>query len=243
MIESANLIEIFSSSQGEGKYVGCRQVFVRLTGCNLRCNYCDTKFRKKEFCNFETSAGSMKFYKIKNPISTDKVVDTIQSMVNEVPTHSISFTGGEPMLHGDFIKAIAESVDLKIFVETNGTLFNELEKIIDCIDIISMDIKLPSVVGKELFEHHRKFMEIAKKKDLYTKIVISNETTQEELLAALQTIESVSKDILLILQPVTPIHNVEVAPPEKLLAFQTLALQHLNDVRIIPQTHRMINVF
>ena len=240
---NANLIEIFSSSQGEGKYVGCRQVFVRLTGCNLRCNYCDTKFRKQEFCNFETAAGSMKFYKVKNPISVDKVVATIQNMVNEVPTHSISFTGGEPMLHGDFIKAVAENVDLKIFVETNGTLSNELSKIIDHIDIISMDIKLPSVVGKDLFEYHRKFIEIAKAKDLYTKIVVSNETTQEELLMALDTIASASKDILLILQPVTPIHNVEVAPPEKLLEFQSMALQYLNDVRIIPQTHRIINVF
>ena len=237
-----NLIEIFSSIQGEGKYVGCRQVFVRLTGCNLRCTYCDTNFRKQEFCNIETSAGSMKFYKVNNPMTIDKVVDVIQTMIIEVPTHSISFTGGEPMLNGDFIKAIAKRIDMKIFLETNGTLFNELSSIIDDVDIISMDIKLPSVVGTDLFEHHRRFMEIAKAKDLYTKIVIANETSQEEFMMAVKTISSVSSDIMLILQPVTPVNEVEAAPADKLLSFQALALKYLNDVRVVPQTHKIINV-
>ena len=243
MIESANLIEIFSSVQGEGKYVGCRQVFVRLTGCNLRCAYCDTKLRRQKYCNFETSAGSMKFYRIQNPISADKVADAVQFMINEVPTHSLSFTGGEPMLHCEFIKAVAKRINTKIFLETNGTLFNELERIIDCVDIISMDIKLPSVVGIDLLENHRRFMEIAKIKDLYTKIVISAETTTEEFLAAVQMIASISSDILLILQPVTPFNNVEAAAPDKLLSFQAAALKYLSDVRMVPQTHKMIKVF
>ena len=184
----------------------------------------------------------MKFHKVNNPMSIDKVVDVIQSMIIEVPTHSISFTGGEPMLNGDFIKAIAERIDTKIFLETNGTLFSELSSIIDYVDIISMDIKLPSVVSTDLFEHHRRFMEIAKSKDLYTKIVIANETSQDEFLMAVQTISSVSSDILLILQPVTPVNEVEAAPADKLLSFQALALKYLNDVRVIPQTHKIINV-
>ena len=239
----ANLIEIFSSVQGEGKYVGYRQVFVRLTGCNLRCAYCDTKIRKQKYCNFETSAGSMKFYRIQNPITADKVAAAAQAMINEVPTHSISFTGGEPMLHCDFIRAVAERVNAKIFLETNGTLFNELERIIKNIDIISMDIKLPSVVGTDLLENHRRFLEIAKTKDVYTKIVISAETTTEEFLKAVQMIAAISKDILLILQPVTPFNEVSAAAPSELLNFQALALKYLNNVRVIPQTHRLINVF
>ena len=106
-----------------------------------------------------------------------------------------------------------------------------------------MDIKLPSVVGTDLLENHRRFLEIAKTKDVYTKIVISAETTTEEFLKAVQMIAAISKDILLILQPVTPFNEVSAAAPSELLNFQALALKYLNNVRVIPQTHRLINVF
>ena len=243
MIET-NLIEIFSSIQGEGKYVGYRQVFVRFSGCNLKCSYCDTKFRKQKYCNAENTAGSEKFIKLMNPVSANKVTDVIQKLIKEVPTHAVSFTGGEPLLHGEFIKAIAEQIntDTKIALETNGTLFNELENIIGFVDIVSMDIKLPSVVGKELFDHHRRFIEVAKNKDLYVKVVISNDSTEEELFTAFKTVSSVSEDIPLIIQPVTPIGEIKPASSRKILSCQALAAKYLKDVRVIPQTHKVINV-
>ncbi len=238
-----NLIEIFSSIQGEGKYVGCRQIFVRLSGCNLHCAYCDTNFHRTDFCKVETQAGSMNFSQIKNPVSAEKVAEIIKNFHEQIPAHSVSFTGGEPLLHWKFILEVAEllkNCGLKIFLETNGTLAEDFKKIFDAIDIVSMDIKLPSVIGENLFDLHKKFIEIAREKDLYIKIVVSKETSTEEFCAA---IDLIPKNILLIIQPVTPFGKIKKATAEKILSLQSLALKKISDVRVIPQTHRVINVF
>ncbi|MBR6013083.1 MAG: 7-carboxy-7-deazaguanine synthase QueE [Selenomonadaceae bacterium] len=240
-----NLIEIFSSVQGEGKYIGCRQIFVRFSDCNLRCAYCDTNFGRTDFCNVENFSGAMKFSQIKNPVSAEKTADIIKKFHAEVPAHSVSFTGGEPLLHGNFISKIAEllkNTGLKIFLETNGTLFEEFEKIFDSVDIVSMDIKLPSITGKNFFPQHEKFLELARKKDFYSKIVVSDETTLEEFNTAVDLIFSVAPKSLLILQPVTPVGKIKSASAEKILFLQSIALKKLSDVRIIPQTHKFINL-
>jgi len=240
-----NLIEIFSSVQGEGKYVGCRQIFIRSADCNLNCAYCDTNFKRAEFCNVETSAGSMTFEKIKNPVDAAQVAEIIKKFSSQVPTHSVSFTGGEPLLNWKFIREVAEKIqpsELKIFLETNGTLADELSQIIDYVDIISADIKLPSVAGNN-FDRHAEFLKIAAQKDLYAKIVISAETTLEEFDAAINLLEKISPQILLILQPVTPVKNVQAIPARRILELQARALCKLKSVRVIPQTHRLLNIF
>ena len=235
---NTNLIEIFSSVQGEGKYVGCRQIFVRFAGCNLNCAYCDTNFQPQEFCNVENNF-------IKNPVEVSQLVEIIKNLNSEVPAHSISFTGGEPLLHWKFIGEVSKllkNLGMKIFLETNGTLANELEKILSVVDIISMDIKLPSVTGKNFFDKHREFLKVAAQKDLYAKIVISAETTLEEFDAAINLIAETSTEILLILQPVTPVGKIQAASAEKILKLQAHALKILKNVRVIPQTHKLIDV-
>ncbi len=244
-MSKTNVLEIFSSVQGEGKFVGYRQIFVRLAECNLKCEYCDTNFKRSDFCNVETFAGSGKFRPEKNPLDSATVAETIKNFNSQVPAHSISFTGGEPLLNPEFIRDVAKSLKNfppKIFLETNGTLFEEFEKISEVVDIVSADIKFPGIVGKNLFDRHKKFLKVARKKDLYVKTVISEETTEEEFLNAVNLIEETDPEILLVIQPVTPVGKIRAAAAEKILHFQAVALRKLKDVRVIPQTHKIINL-
>ena len=192
-MSSANVIEIFSSVQGEGKFLGCRQIFVRLADCNLDCAYCDTDFRRAEFCRVETAAGSMTFRDVKNPLDAAQVAEIIKNFSEDVPTQAVSFTGGEPLLHWQFVREVASLVKnfgVKIFLETNGTLPDELAKISDAVDIVSMDIKL----GQNLFDVHEKFLRVAQGKDLCVKIVVTGETTREEFSAAIDFADYPTRD-------------------------------------------------
>ena len=80
----------------------------------------------------------------------------------------------------------------------------------------------------------------ARTKDLYVKLVVSAETTDEEFKKSVALLEEQAPDALFIIQPVTPYGGCEAASPEKILTCQSYALKHLRDVRVIPQTHKMI---
>lgn len=238
------VLEIFSSVQGEGKYLGCRQIFVRSADCNLRCAYCDTNFARSRWCRVQRAAWSTEFDLEENPLSARRVTEVVKKLAEEVPTQAVSFTGGEPLMSWEFVGKVARAVKefgLKIFLETNGTLAAEYERIAAVVDVVSMDIKLPSA-GEDLFAEHEKFLRAARAKDLYVKIVVTGETRAEEFAAAVKLVASVDPNILLIVQPVTPQGKVRAASAEQLLSLQALALRRLKDVRVIPQTHKVMNL-
>ena len=239
-----NIIEIFSSVQGEGKYVGCRQVFVRLEGCNLDCTYCDTEneIGGHAHCMVEERAGTHELIPYENPLSVEQVAEIVARLTGDVPHHSLSITGGEPLLHVPFIKELAAHIDLPIFLETNGTLDKPLTDCIDCISHISMDLKLPDVLSAPVWDAHARFLKVARAVDVYVKVVVAAETRAEDVEHAAHLVANIAPATLLILQPVTPYGGCTAPTPARLLELQRIALRHLSDVRIIPQTHRMMDL-
>jgi organic radical activating enzyme len=128
----------------------------------------------------------------------------------------------------------------RIYLESNGTLPQKLNRIINWLDIIAMDIKLPSSTGEKSFwNEHLGFLKVAKLKRVFIKIVITNKTKTEELDKAISLITTVGRNLPLVLQPVTPQKGIRAPDEKTLLEFKRKTRLSLAYVWIIPQLHKM----
>lgn len=218
--EAASVKEIFSSIQGEGLYVGEKQLFIRFCGCNLNCNYCDTDFSAKGAVN----------YAIKN----------LMEKVKGFLPQTISLTGGEPLLHADFLSEFLNYANFKqkIYLETNGTLTNELKKVINKVDVIAMDIKLKSATGGEnRFFENAEFLKIASDNvtEVFLKIIFDENIADDEIEQVCKIAQKHAAPI--ILQPkmlISPHLNIE----EIFEKFYS----KIHNIRLIPQTHKFLEL-
>ena len=225
-MSEGKISEIFLSLQGEGIYLGVQQIFVRFYGCDLGCAFCDT--------NLDT----YKTY-------------TYHSLIDEIgkyeqPFHSISLTGGEPLLQADFIEDfLCEYKELYkkgVYLETNGTLHEELSKIIDYVDVVAMDFKLPSSTGKRSYwAEHEEFLKIARKKKTFVKAVVTSETKHEDILRMREVVKRVASNTPIVLQPVTASEK-NTANSKLLENFRRILKELIDRVEIIPQMHKIIGV-
>ncbi len=150
-------------------------------------------------------------------------------------------------------------VRLPIYLETNGTLPEALERIKDNIDIIAMDLKLPSATGDaDHFSAHKEFLLIAAQRKkgrgeadaVFVKMVITADTSEEELVRAFSLVAEVDPNTEVILQPVseviTPGDSASSSRPPRapdplqVLQWQQMGLKRLAYVRVIPQMHRLM---
>ena len=145
-----NITEIFYSLQGEAKEVGIPTVFVRLTGCPLRCNYCDTAYA----------------FKGNNPLS-------IQHILDEVAQYNalyVCVTGGEPMAQSNCLKLLDSLIDsgYNVSMETSGSI--DITPVNSRVSIV-MDIKTPSSTE----EHQNRYenLPILKSKDQLKFVIAS----------------------------------------------------------------------
>lgn len=247
----AQICEIFNSIQGEGLYVGERQTFIRFAGCNLTCQYCDSPQAlvvPKEF-KVEVTPGKKNFKQFKNPATIPQLIELAAAYQRpRNVSHSISLTGGEPLLQVDFLKnflpELKEEIKLPIYLETNGVLPDHLAEVIELVDIIALDIKLPSATGlSPYWKEHKKALETAFMKEVFVKIVFTRESKVKEFDEAVSLIASVDEKIPLVLQPVTPHGPIKHRPnPDQIMAFHNVAKRKLKTVKVIPQVHKFLAV-
>ncbi len=246
------LTEVYSAIQGEGPLVGVRQIFVRLSGCDIRCAWCDTpgSLEKTQYCTYEISEGRRQFTKVANPISVEYLVE-ILSQLNPFMHHSISFTGGEPLLQSKSLisvfKAIKSKFEIPVYLETGGHRVENLKDVVDCIDYLSMDFKLPSSSStKPMWDKHEEFLQIAlaseNLKNIWIKIVVTKDTLMDDLFKAIDIVKSIklNKNTEIILQPVTEINDIKPPEPDELLKMHSVLLKVYPCIRVLPQVHRLI---
>lgn len=245
------LIEIFSAIQGEGPIIGQRQIFVRFGKCDVKCDYCDTPLCHVPLshCKIESAAASRVFEKHPNPVTVEQLAIWVKRL-DSTPGlhHSISLTGGEPLIHAKTIVALREELGphrIPFYLETDGHLVDELAEVLDVIDLVGMDIKVESATGfPARFDDNRRFLSMLTKAqiEVFVKIVVCQSTTDDELIQAMDVIKDVAPETRTVLQPVTPFAGRGIPPtPERLLELDLLARTTLPQVFVIPQTHKMLN--
>jgi 7-carboxy-7-deazaguanine synthase len=280
--EPGYLSEIFCSIQGEGIYVGVTQIFLRLAGCSFCCGYCDTReaaVRPDEYVVYGIEPTKRTF---PNPVSASVLSADIEKAVRSTPgLHSLSVTGGEPLEQPDFLEVflpLFRRSGVPVYLETNGLHEIAAARIAPLVDIVSMDIKLPSLClpgagprepgmgdsgsGKvdisgdvddpcgsinssdDIFDIYSRVIPIFAQNEFFVKVVIDDSFDRGEFERAVALVARTDSSIPFVIQPMTSPGSGRFRPPtsEKLMFAREIAAAELEDVKIIPQCHKLFGI-
>lgn len=239
------LSEIFVSFQGEGLHAGRRQLFLRLSGCHLRCRYCDTPGSLERSTTFRVYRGDGTVFDGANPVSPDETLAHALPLLSTAGgADGVAVTGGEPLLQAAFLAELLadDRWPRPRMLETSGTHPEALAAVLSVVDVVSVDIKLPSNTGEaSQWEAHGRFLATAGRK-AYLKVLVDEGTTMEDVEQAADLVRRKAPEAALFLQPITsPSGRVDISAAA-LSRFFAAARSRLSDVRVLPQTHKMIGI-
>jgi 7-carboxy-7-deazaguanine synthase len=248
MTESVPVAEVFTSFQGEGPLVGARQVFVRLRGCDLTCRYCDTAAARELEgpCRVEEAPGSGAFREVPGRMSVEDLAALVREAVAQAAgVHSVALTGGEPLLYPAAVRGLAEGLGgTPLFLETAGHRPEALAQVVEAVGYVSLDFKLASTLATPVPpERFAESYGVAGGRCVAVKMVVTAETEAGEVGEACRLLSAVSARGPVVLQPVTALGAGPRAPGGEALArLYEAAAAWMDDVRVIPQCHRLIGV-
>jgi organic radical activating enzyme len=229
--------EIFTSFEGEGLFVGKKTLFIRLSGCHLKCRWCDTK------------------YALPLDSGTDYQIDEIKDLiVKELQpfTYKVNFTGGEPLLQIEAVIQLADFIkkytNLRTYIESSCFDFELFRRVLPYMDICKVEFKTEdSKVVKDddydyLLLNEFRCLELAvqNNKTTYIKIVVTNSTNLESFKNLVYNISKKIKPSEIMGFIIQPSYGIDQPTINKLLDIYDIVQPMFAEVRIIPQLHKEI---
>jgi 7-carboxy-7-deazaguanine synthase len=179
------IAELFYSLQGEGSLVGVPSVFIRSSGCDLRCAWCDTPYTSWQ------------------PEGTDLDLDQIVDEVRAHPARHVVITGGEPMIQPEIVPLTERlrALPVHITIETAGTVFQPV-----ACDLMSISPKLSnSTPGGSFAEPHDRLrlqpavlLELMARYEYQLKFVVANPTDLEEIRMLMEALDAPRERVILM---------------------------------------------
>lgn len=250
--DRAPLIEIFTSIQGEGRFVGQPMVFVRTATCPIRCDYCDTQ-------NSYAAGGLFPVEGVTesepNPVFVPRAAELVLASWAASPLGGqrapiVTVTGGEPLVFPGFVRGLTEALgpDVRVHLETAALDPVALASLADSIDHLSADHKLPSALqGQDHGEAHAECVRLALAagRSVDLKFVLTSDSTGAEFQAGLSRHQP-HPDLRIVIQPATPQtdagRSIERPDPRVVTECMSAALQAGFEAVVIPQLHPLLGV-
>jgi organic radical activating enzyme len=230
--------EIFRSFQGEGIHPGTPQIFIRFTGCDRSCRFCDTPdSREVKGEKTRIHLGGGKRWLRPNPW---RPVD-LAEQIDDFGPLPLWLTGGEPLLQAEFLASFLPRVAEKhpVGLESHGLHFGVLASVLPHLRWIAAEAKLPSSTGEPLdWDAFTRFISIGREAVLFVKAVITASTDPGEVVEMFRRVHEVDGSTPVVLQPVTPAGGAEAPEYEVLETLALQGLELLHDVRVVPQIHK-----
>lgn len=230
------LSEVFTSIEGEGVLAGTKTMFVRLAGCPLKCHWCDTPYA------IPMDSG--------NDISVDEVKKIIEGEL-QPNTYKINFTGGEPLAQADAVIELAKfarAKGVKTYLESACYDAKKFEKVLPFMDICKVEFKLSDARATDeknyptLLKNELECLKIAVEsgKKPYIKVVVTNSSDPAELAGLAKKVFAsiASKNIAGFI--IQPSYGVDEPLLDRLFAFYDAVYPLYEQVRVVPQLHKLM---
>jgi organic radical activating enzyme len=232
------LSEIFTSIEGEGILFGTKTMFVRLAGCPLNCHWCDTPYALPLESGSDYSIAEAKELISKNLHAN---------------TYKVNFTGGEPLVQHEAVIELAKFVrqkGLKTYLESACYDAARFAKVLPYIDLVKVEFKLKD--SKVVDEKHygsllRTELECLKQaissgKAPYIKIVVTNSSSLKEFKKLVHEVFKMAKPVEIAGFIIQPSYKIDEPTLDLLFGFYDTVYPLYDQVRVVPQLHKVIGV-